>query len=103
MVEQSRVDSTKKKLEIGHMLMAINNLYDKCTSQDAPPHISHKQDYKPRFSEDTNIQIEEAAKKLSIIRAYMTSFRQIVVDAPRNNLSSEINRTIDKLLRVHTV
>jgi hypothetical protein len=84
-VDVSGATATDKILEIGHILMAIDNLYRRCS--DGPP-INHGKLFRQSSSDDLNIKSGEALEKLKIIKAYLDDFRNIVEDCPRNIINS---------------
>jgi len=86
-VEQSNLAATEKNVEIGHIMMAIDNLYRKCLEG---PKINHSKNFKPltqEKKEDVNLKSAEAMQKLKIIRSYLIDYKTMIEDCPRRLLA----------------
>ncbi|CAG9318439.1 FAP73_1 [Blepharisma stoltei] len=76
--------ATEKQVEIGHIFMAIDNLYRRCKEG---PNINHYKNLKVQPAskgDDMNSKSSEVVEKLKIIEAYLADFKTIVDQAPKH-------------------
>ncbi|OMJ80156.1 hypothetical protein SteCoe_19650 [Stentor coeruleus] len=78
LAEQISAKTVYKQVEIGHIFMAIDNLYMRCGDG---PKINHNSDLKYQMDpgdEDVGKKFEEVMDKLRIIKAYLNDYKTIV-------------------------
>jgi len=83
-VDVSSASATDKQVEIGHIFMAIDNLYRRCGEG---PKIMHYKNFRPQPAtkgDDINSKSNEVVEKLKIIEAYLADFKIIVDQAPKH-------------------
>ncbi|OMJ82951.1 hypothetical protein SteCoe_16224 [Stentor coeruleus] len=108
-VEQISAKTVYKQVEIGHIFMAIDNLYQRCGEGGGGPKINHNSDLKSRLSpddEDVGRKFEEVMDKLRIIKAYLIDFKTIVQKAQPSLLqkcknASEISRIMPREININ--
>ncbi|OMJ83422.1 hypothetical protein SteCoe_15642 [Stentor coeruleus] len=83
LAEQISAKTVYKQVEIGHIFMAIDNLYMRC-AEEGGPKINHNSDLKFQMDpndEDVGKKFEEVMDKLRIIKAYLNDYKTIVQKA----------------------
>lgn len=106
LAEQISAKTVYKQVEIGHIFMAIDNLYMRCADG---PKINHNSDLKYQMDpndEDVGKKFEEVMDKLRIIKAYLNDYKTIVQKAPPSLLqkcknTKELSKILPRELNIN--
>lgn len=81
-VDESSSVAIRNQVEIGHIFMAVDNLYERCRDQTR---LQYNKDIEQDVSDDpTTKKTNEAIQKLKVIKTYMKDFHSIIRELPES-------------------
>mmetsp|Transcript_27388 Transcript_27388/g.49299 ORF Transcript_27388/g.49299 Transcript_27388/m.49299 type:complete len:347 (+) Transcript_27388:115-1155(+) len=101
-VDMSSQAATEKTLELGQILMSIDNLFNRC--QNGGLKISHKQYYMSQLArqpgDENNEKVRQALVKMEIIKNYLEDYKVIHDQLPKELVqrANQSKRTIKNVV-----